>query len=359
MGVAPTDPGMPARHSSPAHPRATVASTNASHGSPAAAYTVPSSRNAVPRIAMRTTNPSKPASDTTTLEPPPSTASGSPCAADQLTARSTESSSAASSKYRAGPPSSSVVNRASGTPARRARAASLTRSPPRGPAPVEAARSLGDSPWAPRRPQRGNYHAHVGVPATPSMLTERAPSWTDACPSTTAGGPPGVGPVEPVDGRRHRTSCAANLAAFKRAPLAPPRLGRANRGHGGRRAPAGGAAAGGRRTDVPPRRRDRPRDRGGADRAGRLPLGVPAGVHRRAGSLRRHGPELDDGGPDQHARRDAPAGGPPRLIGAESPGLRAMSLREDAETFVKAMALLRTCSADGATSCAGYVPRPI
>src|SRR3954471_6388854 len=121
MGVAPTSPGIPERHSTPPSPRPTASVTSMSHGSPAAAVTVaspPEVSNRRPRVAMRTTRPSKPASETTTFDPPPRSTTDNLRPSAQRSASTTAASSAASRKCRAGPPSSSVVNGASGTPSR-------------------------------------------------------------------------------------------------------------------------------------------------------------------------------------------------------------------------------------------------
>jgi hypothetical protein len=73
IGVAPVEPGMPERHSMPAHPLSTAMATNASHGSPAATRTVAYSSSlstVMPRRSMCTTRPSKPSSSISTLLPP-------------------------------------------------------------------------------------------------------------------------------------------------------------------------------------------------------------------------------------------------------------------------------------------------
>jgi hypothetical protein len=75
--VAPTEPGIPARHSIPDRPSATQPATNGSHGSPAATSSAPPSR-LTPRVTILSTVPGKPSSATTRFEPPDMTSSGSP-----------------------------------------------------------------------------------------------------------------------------------------------------------------------------------------------------------------------------------------------------------------------------------------
>src|SRR5215472_9487916 len=109
---------MPLRHSSPAHPRATVKATSASHGSPAAAVrsTTPSAPCTVtPRRAILRTRLSTPPSATTRFEPPPRTRRSRPRRSAQATASTTLRSSRASRKYRAGPPTPIVQKGANGT----------------------------------------------------------------------------------------------------------------------------------------------------------------------------------------------------------------------------------------------------
>src|SRR6266567_1425439 len=134
MGVAPTRPGMPLRHSSPPHPWATARSTKGSHGSPAAAVTStvpPLSREDTPRRATFTTSPSTPASATTTLDPPPRIRIGTPRDAAQPTAVAMVASSEASMKKRAEPPTPMVQRGASGTFSRGRKVAD-TRAAPAG-----------------------------------------------------------------------------------------------------------------------------------------------------------------------------------------------------------------------------------
>src|SRR5918995_7345690 len=104
IGVAPTEPGMPDRHSTPARPSATQRATSGSQGSPAA--TVPPS---TPREAMRSTVPGKPASATTRLEPPATISRGSPASSAARTVATIAASSCASTKRPAGPPRRRVV----------------------------------------------------------------------------------------------------------------------------------------------------------------------------------------------------------------------------------------------------------
>ena len=84
IGVAPTDPGMPDRASSPLQPRSTVRATKGSHGSPAATVVTAPEQAATswltPVVATATTVPSKPSSPTSRFDPPPSTSTGSPAA---------------------------------------------------------------------------------------------------------------------------------------------------------------------------------------------------------------------------------------------------------------------------------------
>jgi hypothetical protein len=107
---------MPDRHSRPLQPRSTAARTKSSHGSPAAAVTSTApgaSAMLTLRRAIWSTRASTPESATTTLEPPPSTRTGTPRAAAQSSASSTEASSRALTSQRAGPPTRSVVRDAS------------------------------------------------------------------------------------------------------------------------------------------------------------------------------------------------------------------------------------------------------
>src|SRR3954468_11797808 len=120
-GVAPVDPGMPERVSTPASPRSTVRATRSSHGSPAATRSVTpaqalASSSVTPRVAIRTTVPSKPASPTSRLEPPPSTRTGSPRPSHALIVSMIPCVLVAVTSRRAGPPTCRVVRPASGTP---------------------------------------------------------------------------------------------------------------------------------------------------------------------------------------------------------------------------------------------------
>src|SRR5688572_27641350 len=119
IGVPPTVPGIPDRHSRPARPRATQSATVSSQDSPAPAVrsvSVPSRACSRPRTSTCTTRPSKPASAITRLLPPPRTNSGAPFDLLQRCARSTSSTVRARSSHRAGPPTPSVVSGASGSP---------------------------------------------------------------------------------------------------------------------------------------------------------------------------------------------------------------------------------------------------
>ncbi|CAM5285704.1 hypothetical protein SPURM210S_05521 [Streptomyces purpurascens] len=64
MGVAPAEPGMPARHSTPARPASTVRATASVHTSPAASSSRVPSREK-PLVAMTRAVPSKPLSPMT------------------------------------------------------------------------------------------------------------------------------------------------------------------------------------------------------------------------------------------------------------------------------------------------------
>src|SRR6476469_3910356 len=107
---------MPDRHSIPASPASTQCATSASHDSPAATSRRAPVR-AMPRVATRTTVPGKPASATTTFEPPARTSDGSPAASRARTASTSSASVAASATAPAGPPRCSVVSSESSTAA--------------------------------------------------------------------------------------------------------------------------------------------------------------------------------------------------------------------------------------------------
>src|SRR5690348_15256111 len=117
MGVAPTDPGIPDRASTPIQPLATARATNGSHGSPAATRTSAppqaSTSAATPLVRTATTRPSKPSSATSRFEPPPSTSTGTPRRSASATAETSVASSWASTNSLAGPPTRSVVCAAS------------------------------------------------------------------------------------------------------------------------------------------------------------------------------------------------------------------------------------------------------
>ncbi len=88
IGVAPTEPGIPDRHSKPWRPSSTQRATSSSQASPAATVSRAPSRS-TPRVATRTTLPSTPASAITTFEPPASTsaASRSACSTSSASSR--------------------------------------------------------------------------------------------------------------------------------------------------------------------------------------------------------------------------------------------------------------------------------
>src|SRR5690348_13191831 len=117
MGVAPTDPGIPDRASTPIQPLATARATNGSHGSPAATRTSAppqaSTSAATPLVRTATTRPSKPSSATSRFEPPPSTSTGTLRRSASATAETSVASSWASTNSLAGPPTRSVVCAAS------------------------------------------------------------------------------------------------------------------------------------------------------------------------------------------------------------------------------------------------------
>src|SRR5688572_10591770 len=128
IGVPPTVPGIPERHSTPARPRATQSATVSSQDSPAPAVTsvsAPSCACSRPRTSTCTTSPSKPASAITRLLPPPRTNSGVPFAVLQRCARSTSSIVRARSSHRAAPPTPSVVSGASGSASTASRSGSV------------------------------------------------------------------------------------------------------------------------------------------------------------------------------------------------------------------------------------------
>src|SRR5436309_6686842 len=119
IGVPPTVPGMPERHSMPASPRLTAKSTSGSHSSPAPAETIvssPSIAALTPRRATCRTRPSNPSSAITRLLPPPSTNNGAPRAAAHPCAAITSLIEVARANHRAAPPTPSVLSGASGTP---------------------------------------------------------------------------------------------------------------------------------------------------------------------------------------------------------------------------------------------------
>ncbi len=114
IGVAPTRPGMPLRHSMPARPRATVSATSSSHGSPArTVQRVPS--RIIPRVAIAITRPSNPSSGTTRFDPPPRMPTRTFSRRAHASAWTRSSSVTTSAKRFAAPPSFSVVRGASAT----------------------------------------------------------------------------------------------------------------------------------------------------------------------------------------------------------------------------------------------------
>src|SRR4051794_29332569 len=147
---------MPDRHSTPARPAATQRATSASHGSPAWTSSRtrpwPASLDAIPRVAIRSTVPGKPASATTTLLPPARTSSGSPARSARRTASTTASSSAASTSRPAGPPRRRVVSSARSW----------------GAEPVTSARGYDADRQGPRR-RRRTWHWMRRPPAPPRL----------------------------------------------------------------------------------------------------------------------------------------------------------------------------------------------
>ena len=121
-GVAPAEPGMPDRHSSPPRPCASAVTTTSSHTAPASARTMlPSTVISV--LASSTTVRSARSSASTTLDPPASTSTvrGSASSAQQHATICSVVSQVIS--RRATGPTRSVVSGASGT-------ASATTAPP-------------------------------------------------------------------------------------------------------------------------------------------------------------------------------------------------------------------------------------
>ena len=117
-GVPPVEPGIPERHSIPAHPFPAARSTTLSHGSPAPTVRTASSRDSSarkPRKATFSTTPSNPSSANMILLPPENTCTGSPssCANRRVARRSSPLVQRAN--HRAGPPSPIVVYGASTT----------------------------------------------------------------------------------------------------------------------------------------------------------------------------------------------------------------------------------------------------
>src|SRR5688572_6097996 len=112
MGVPPTVPGIPDRHSSPASPRVTAAATSGSHGSPAPAIScvwAPRGSKRTPLTCMCRTRASTPPSATTMLLPPPRTIVGNPRSRLHSCAAATALAVSARTYQRAEPPTPSVV----------------------------------------------------------------------------------------------------------------------------------------------------------------------------------------------------------------------------------------------------------
>src|SRR5919202_3505122 len=108
---------MPVIVSSPENSCSTVNATKSSQGSPAATVRTAPEQEAtslsMPRVATLTTVPSKPASPTSTLEPPPRIRTGSPAASRSRTVCTSSASLAGVRMRRTGPPTRRVVCAAS------------------------------------------------------------------------------------------------------------------------------------------------------------------------------------------------------------------------------------------------------
>src|SRR2546430_7956310 len=128
IGVPPTVPGMPDRHSTPVQPRCTTFCTSVSQSTPAPARTsgLGPSRRSIPPMVRRRMSPGNPESRKTTLLPPPKTYAGRRRSAAYASAARTSSSEPHSTNKRAFPPSPNVVYGARGTCSR-----SSTTHPPR------------------------------------------------------------------------------------------------------------------------------------------------------------------------------------------------------------------------------------
>lgn len=108
IGVAPAEPGIPARHSIPASPASTVRATASLQTSlTASSSVVPESVQ--PRVAIRRAVPANPLSPMTRLDPPPMTSSGVPLASASRAASITSASVSAVISRVAGPPRRKVV----------------------------------------------------------------------------------------------------------------------------------------------------------------------------------------------------------------------------------------------------------
>lgn len=116
---APTVPGMPDSPSTPSSPSSTVKATKSSQLAPASALTctvrsspstgAASSGTVMRRRASRTTTPSKGLSETSRLEPPPTTTKGRPLESASSTASMSPTRVVGSMKWAMGPPTPMVV----------------------------------------------------------------------------------------------------------------------------------------------------------------------------------------------------------------------------------------------------------
>ncbi|SKZ90722.1 Uncharacterised protein [Mycobacteroides abscessus subsp. abscessus] len=122
-GVAPAAPGIPERHSSPPNPASIVASTRASHATPASAVTCarPDSRP-VPKstcpLSITTAVPSNPSSEINRFDPPPMMRTRSDSASSAVISSTTLRVSGQCTIACAGPPTRNVVRSASGADCR-------------------------------------------------------------------------------------------------------------------------------------------------------------------------------------------------------------------------------------------------
>src|ERR1035437_6654426 len=120
MGVAPAQPGMPESASMPDQPCATAWITTSSQTSPAATRTITADESAdsseMPLVALRTTEPAKPSSETTRFEPPATTSNGSSASSTSRMASTSSSVVCTVTRRCAGPPTRMVVNPDKETP---------------------------------------------------------------------------------------------------------------------------------------------------------------------------------------------------------------------------------------------------